>query len=160
MFTVRSITDRNRNQLQTFFETISNTESFITKGIEHHLSALEGFIAYLENEIVGFLTYDIKDCALEVVAIDGLDENSAIDSSLLDLTIQRAKSLHLDKVWSVTTNDNIPVMQFFEKKDFRKKQVYYNSIKKARSKFPQIPEKGYQNIPILHEIEFEYLLQP
>jgi hypothetical protein len=159
MFTVRTITDRNRSQLEQFFDDISSTHSYVSKGIIYHFSALEGFVAYLGTEIVGFLTYNIKDKAMEVIALEGNAESKDVTSSLLDLSIQKAQALNLEKVWTIATNDNIPRMQFYEKKDFQKAQIHFNSVRKARAQYPEIPEKGYQDIPILHEIEFEYRLK-
>ena len=158
MFFIKIINDRNRDLLKNFIENLWGSDVVVSNCVKYQISLLEGFVAYIGDEIVGLLTYRVADNALEVISIDSFQENNGIGSSLLELAIHKAKNLSLQKVWLMTTNDNLPAIQFYANRDFRKKQVHLYSVRKARQKYPEIPEKGYQDIPIMHELEFEYAL--
>ncbi|GAE90166.1 acetyltransferase [Acetivibrio straminisolvens JCM 21531] len=58
----------------------------------------------------------------------------------------------------ITTNDNTRAIRYYQKRGFNLCNIYLNSVNEARKIKPQIPLHGYDNIPILHEIEFEMLL--
>jgi len=45
-----------------------------------------------------------------------------------------------------------------QKRGFDMADFYHNLVEKFREIKPDIPKQGNDNIPILHEIEFEYML--
>jgi ribosomal protein S18 acetylase RimI-like enzyme len=63
------------------------------------------------------------------------------------------------RVWLVTTNDNTYAIRFYQKQGFNICNIYLNTINKSRELKPEIPLKGFDDIPILHEIEFELIIQ-
>lgn len=85
-------------------------------------------------------------------------ENQGIGSVLIDKIIEKAKEHRCRKVWLITTNDNTHAIRFYQKRGFSFIGIHINAIQKSRKIKPQIPLYGFDNIPILHEIEFEKIL--
>lgn len=77
---------------------------------------------------------------------------------MLDFTLNYFKNLYLDRIWLITSNDNCHAIRFYQKRGWKMVNIHFNAIEEARLLKPQIPMFGYDGIPILHEIEFEYSL--
>ena len=57
-------------------------------------------------------------------------------------------------VWLITTNENINVIRFYQKRGFHISNIYLNAIEEAKKLKPEIP-KFADGIEIRDEIEFE-----
>jgi len=62
------------------------------------------------------------------------------------------------KVWLVTTNDNLRALKFYQKRNWEIIGLHLYAVKEARKIKDSIPLLGYDNIPILHEIELALIL--
>lgn len=49
-------------------------------------------------------------------------------------------------------------LRFYQKRNFVMTNLYVNAVEEARKIKKEIPRIGYDNIPILHEIQLEYRL--
>ena len=130
----------------------------ISKGKVHNVETLPGFVALVNGEVKGATTYHIENDECEIVSLDSLLENKGIGSSLINRVIEIAKVKGCKRVWLITSNDNTSAMRFYQKKNFDMVSVRRDAITEARLNKPQIPLKGFDNIPIRHEIEFELLI--
>lgn len=132
---------------------------FIVSGKEKlYGKDLPGF-AILENDkIIGLLTYHVNKNECEIVSMDSLKPNKGIGTKLIDKMIEKARKEHFSRLWLLTTNDNVDAMRFYQKRGFVFKAVYPNTIEKSRELKQDIPEKGFYDIPIRDEIEFEFPL--
>ena len=72
--------------------------------------------------------------------------------------IEKGKELGCDRVWLITTNDNVHAMRFYQLKGFDMVAFHEDAVNKAREKKPEIPKIGHFGIEVEHEIEFEYPL--
>jgi acetolactate synthase regulatory subunit len=61
-------------------------------------------------------------------------------------------------VWLITTNDNPSAIRLYQKRGFDIIALHVNAVRESRKIKPEIPLKGYDDIPILYEIEFERML--
>lgn len=121
-------------------------------------SELPGFM-YKEGErIAGLLTYHIGDEDCEIVTLNSHFNNRGLASQLIDKVIQKAKAIGCKRVWLITTNDNTNAIRFYQKRGFEWVGFYKDSMKESRKLKPEIPERGDDDIPIKHEIEFEFRL--
>lgn len=119
------------------------------------MTKLEGFIAYEKDEIIGLVTYRIKDSECEIMSLDSLKENQGIGTALLNKIIEEAINKKCKKIKLITTNDNINAIRFYQKRGFDMVRIYHNALDVARKLKPSIPLLGDFGIPIKHEIEFE-----
>lgn len=130
----------------------------VTRGKVHNMDMLPGFAAIEENEVVGLVTYFMENGECEIVSLDSLRENTGLGTKLLEIAVETVKNQGCKRVWLITTNDNIRAIGFYQKRGFEMKAIYKNAVKEARRIKPEIPLVGDNNIPILHEIEFEKIL--
>jgi len=111
------------------------------------------------EEIVGLVTYRVKDGVFEITSLDSLREDLGIGTAMLEKVIAIAKARPCLKIIVTTTNDNIHAIRFYQKRGFDLVRLHHDSIKQARVLKPEIPMIGQNGIPIEHELEFEFLLE-
>lgn len=110
-------------------------------------------------EKIGLLTYNVEDQDCEVVSLNSNIESIGIGTALVKELISAAKDAKIKRIWLVTTNDNLPALKFWQKRNFELVTVHRNSIEQARRLKPQISITGIEGIPIRDEIELEINLK-
>ncbi len=153
-----TVNEHNRKMVAELVASNWGSPLVVSRGRVHSPADLPGFLYMEGSAIKGIISYDICDNECEVVLLESFEENRGIGGTLLMLAIETATKLGCSRIWLVTTNDNTKAMRFYQKKWFDLKTVHHNSIAKARQLKPEIPLYGNDGIPILHEIEFEMLL--
>ena len=127
----------------------------VTRGVKHETESLPGFIAYLSRDRVGLLTYSITNAECEIITLDSLMENIGIGSMLLLAAREIAIKSSCNRLWLITTNDNISGLRFFQKRGFQLVAVHKNALEISRRLKPEIPMIGLDGIPLRDEIELE-----
>lgn len=130
----------------------------VSRGQLHKADQLPGFVAWQGDERVGLLTYQVEGMACEIVSLDSLREGIGVGITLLDAVRELAIASTCTRLWLVTTNDNSPAIDFYQRRGFTVTVVHKDAVAKARQLKPEIPRAGYGGIPIRDEIEFEMRL--
>ena len=155
---IRAIKNSDRQWISSIFNDFWGGDTVVKKGFTHRINDLDGFIATLNKEKVGLITYKIVGKELEITSVNSLKENKGIGSSLIDTIITLAKKQKIKRVWLITTNDNIDALKFYQKRNFTIKNIYPDAIKLSRELKQSIPLIGNYGIPIRDEIELEIIL--
>lgn len=141
----------------------------VTRGKIIDISNLQGFVALDNKQLAGAILYQIKDNECEIVVLFALIENIGAGSKLIKAVIDKAKEDYCTRVWLITTNDNTPAIRYYQKKGLSMKAVHQNAFKVTqylKGEFGEYNEGkdglilGIDDIPILHEVEFELVLYP
>lgn len=130
----------------------------IIRGEVVDLSTAEGFAALEDGEMLGLVTYLVRDGECEVCSLDSAREGRGIGTRLLQLVLEAAHDAGCKKVKLVTTNDNLEALGFYQKRGFRLAGINREAIAIARQLKPSIPLTGMHGIPLRDEIELEYML--
>ncbi|MDQ8734230.1 GNAT family N-acetyltransferase [Paenibacillus sp. LHD-38] len=130
----------------------------VSRGQVHSINKLPGYVVLIGDEIKGMITFHISEGDCEIVSLDSKVEGQGIGTKLIDLVISAAREQNCNRVWMITSNNNIRAIRFYQKRGFDMKAVHQNAITEARKIKPSIPMAGFDGIPIRHEIEFELLL--
>lgn len=130
----------------------------VTRGRAHDVTALPGYIAEMDGEAAGLVTYNVGEGGCEIVSLDSFVENRGVGSRLLERVFEDAESAGCRRVWLMTTNDNTGAIRWYQKRGFSIAAIHLGAVKRSRELKPEIPEYGMDGIPILHEIEFEKVL--
>ena len=155
---IKEITIVNREKVVSFFkEHWGSTEMVISTGV-YPCDTLDGFIFEETNQIIGLVTYDIKDNEMEIISLDSLQEGKGIGSSLMKSVEYIAKQKKIQIVSLVTTNDNLNALKFYQKRGYRITSVIPNGVSKARSLKPSIPLIGHEGIPLNDELILKKIL--
>lgn len=151
---IQKMTKENRAQVKSFFEAHwGSAEMVISSGV-YACDTLDGFIYEEQGEIIGLITYIIKQNELEIISLDSVKEGSGIGSQLLQQVEKFASSEGIQYITLVTTNDNLHAFRFYQKRGYRMVEIYRNAVEYARKIKPSIPAVGNNGIPILDEIKF------
>ncbi len=120
---------------------------------------LPGFVAILKGNKVGLLTYTIEEGQCEIVTLDSTKPGIGIGSMLITAVTQAAIAEGCNRLWLITTNDNLHALHFYQKRGFRLVTVHRNAVDTARTLKPRIPIMGNDQIPLHDEIELEMMLE-
>lgn len=155
---IKEIDETIRKDVSELIKNKWGSRIMVTRGKVHNMDMLPGFVTVDEDEITGLITYYIEDGECEIISLDSLIENTGIGTKLLEKAVEAAKEQGCRRVWLITTNDNLRAIGFYQKRGFEMKALYKNAVNESRRIKPEIPIIGDNNIPILHEIEFEKLI--
>lgn len=158
VFELRSIDKETRKDVINLITENWCGPTVVTNGQVHSAETLPGFVVIDNNKLKGLITYNIENDDCEIVSLDSLIENQGIGSMLIDKVIEKAREQNCSRVWLITTNDNTHAIRFYQKRGFNLIGIHINAVQESRKIKPQIPLQGMDNIPILHEIEFEKVL--
>lgn len=130
----------------------------ITKGQIHNISKLDGFVSLKDGCMIGLITYKVSNNECEIITLDSLVERQGLGTLLVNKVIAISIQKKYNRVWLISTNDNTNAIRFYQKLGFRWTGFYKDAVNDSRIIKPDIPELGFDRIPIEHEIEFEYLI--
>lgn len=136
---IRIIHDEIRQTVKQFFITHwGSSEMVVSTGV-YHCDQLEGFYVIDEKEIVGLVTYRVKQQEVEIISLDCIYEGKGIGSALLNRVEEVARENQLQKITLITTNDNLHAIRFYQKRGYRVMEIRLDAVKKARLIKPTIP---------------------
>jgi ribosomal protein S18 acetylase RimI-like enzyme len=127
----------------------------VSRGILHHADTLPGFVAVVDSDREGLITYQFSEGECEIVTLDSLFERCGIGTALLEAVMELAQSKGCRRLWLITTNDNISAQEFYKNRGFKIVAVHKDAIDQSRKLKPEIPETGIDGVPIRDEIEME-----
>lgn len=178
-FTIRPLMREDREWVARFLDEHWYTTQIVTRGRILYGHLLPGFVAeralppeelasdsedddateinpIVNMEKIGLLTYNIEDKDCEITTLDSLVDGVGIGAALVKACVQQMKEDKMNRVWLVTTNDNLDSLKFWQQNEFQLVAIHRNAIEQARRLKPQIPIVGKYDIPIRDEIELEY----
>ena len=153
---IRSIAPKDGAWLQQVLRNEVGSTRVVSRGVLHQVDHLPGFIALLDDLPAGMLAYHVANGELEVVALYVTVPGRGLGSRLLAAARQQARALGCRRLWLITTNDNTPVIRFYQRQGMTLVAVHHNAVVDARQIKPEIPLTGVGGQPICDEIEFEF----
>ncbi len=118
---------------------------------------LPGFVNVEDAAVQGAALYRIADGECEIVALYSLSQARGVGSALIEAVTNAAKEAGCRRVFLITMNDNTHAIRFYQKRGFSLKAVHIDAFK-ATQGIKGMGEGvilGMDDIPILHEFEFE-----
>ncbi|HEX2986226.1 MAG TPA: GNAT family N-acetyltransferase [Caproiciproducens sp.] len=149
------INAENRGRANSFISEHWFSTDMVIRGTIIDMTKVDGIIALENGDIIGLLTYTIRDDVCEMTSLDSLIEGKGIGTTLINKVIRIAKEGGCHKIIVVTTNDNINAIRFYQKRGFDMAKLYHNALDVSRKIKPSIPLIGDNGIPLKDEIEFE-----
>lgn len=171
-FTIRPLERADREWVAHFLDERWGTTQIVSRGRAVYGHLLPGFIAERSldeaasaeadegpaAESIGLITLHIGEADCEITTLDSLDEAIGVGSALVETVENWAREAGKDRLWLVTTNDNLDALKFWQKRGYELVAVHRNAIAKARRVKPQIPITGLNGITIRDEIELEKII--
>lgn len=154
------VTEPERDWMRGILSERWGSPVIVRCGMSHDASQLPGFIAIEGGRRLGLATYRVDAGECEVVTLDALRQWSGVGTALLEAVEKEAESAGCRRVWLVTSNDNVDVLRFYQRKGFLLVEIRRGAIDKAREfDKPSIPLRGCYGIPIRDEIVVEKVLR-
>jgi len=122
---------------------------------QYNCDELPGFTAIIDEELVGFLHYEIRETICEVLTLAALIEGQGIGTALMSAIERFAAENQCTHLQVATTNDNLHAIAFYQHRGFQIKKIFPGRIDQARKIKPTLPMIGENGIPIQDEILLE-----
>ncbi len=118
------------------------------------VAGLPGFVAIEGTEVVGVVTYAVRDDGCEVVTLEALRPRAGVGAALVEAVAATARAAGCARLWLVTTNDNEGALAFYARTGFTVVAERPGAVDEARRTVkPSIPGTGHGGVPIRDEIE-------
>jgi len=157
-WSVRKIIPSDREQIIGIVQSWG-ADFIVSCGRKLFPQDLSGFVAVGEDDkLVGLATYEIIDKQCELVTLDALEKFSGIGTKLTESVAQAAREAGCDRLWLITTNDNLEAIRFYQRRGFVIGGVNINALAQSRQMKPAIPTTGQHGIPLRDEIIFQTIL--
>jgi N-acetylglutamate synthase-like GNAT family acetyltransferase len=154
-FHIRPINNSDKEWITGLLKEWWAGPKIVTRGKVHMADEYPGFIATKDRQRVGLITYRIDDNECEIASMNSLAEGIGIGSALVEAVKNVAIAQKCERLWLITTNDNIKALKWWKKRRFRQVVTYLNSVEQSRLLKPEIPLTGNDGIPIRDEIELQ-----
>jgi ribosomal protein S18 acetylase RimI-like enzyme len=159
MIQLRRITEHDLPRLRQIWKKNWGDEFIVVRGVVYHPEHLEGFIAYNGPDCVGEITYTFSEGDCEIVTLDSECERQGLGTRLINAAVDEARKQNCQRVFLITTNDNLNALGFYQKRGFELVKINRGAVTESRKIQPGIPLIGMNNIPLRDEIELEILLK-
>jgi ribosomal protein S18 acetylase RimI-like enzyme len=160
MVTVREVMESDRPWVMQFLRDEAGDTRMVSRGTLHHADTLPGFVGLHEGVPVGVLNYKVVGSEMEVVTLYTSVHGKGVGSALLEAARQAAYRTRCRRLWLITTNDNLPAIDFYRRRGMKLVAIHKGALSESRKLKPEIPLFGLQGRPITDELEFELNLQP
>jgi ribosomal protein S18 acetylase RimI-like enzyme len=152
---VRAIEDADRDWLRRFVAERWGAETVVVHDTILDPARLAGFVVIVEGEPAGVVTFHIVETGCEVVTLDSARPGRGVGSALLGAVEETARRAGCQRVWLVSTNDNVDALRFYQKRGYELVRIDRGAVTRARRLKPEIPLFGNHGIPLRDEIELE-----
>ena len=128
------------------------------KGALVDAAALPGFVAEVDGQRAGLVTYARRGDELEIVTIHVAEEGRCVGRALMDAVVSGARDESVRRIWLTTTNENLRLSPSISGGGIDLVGLIRDGVAASRLVKPSIPMVGRGGIPVRHELEFELLL--
>jgi len=157
-FHIRPLTTDDPEWVSQFISRRWGTKIVVAHGAIYYPHQLPGFVALEDNQAIGLLTYHFDQRSCEIVTLDSTRPERGIGTALINAVLEAARRSGCERVWLITTNDNLNALRFYQKRGFELVAVHCHAVDEARWIKPEIPSIGENGIPIRDELELELAL--
>jgi ribosomal protein S18 acetylase RimI-like enzyme len=92
--------------------------------------ALPGFIAERDDRTIGLATYRLENDECEIAFIATVKRYAGVGTALLKALVRAVSQC--DRIWLVTTNDNLEALHFYQRRGFVLSPLPPGAVDRAR----------------------------
>lgn len=90
----------------------------VSRGRRIDTTILPGFLCLEAGTIQGVVTYHLEGRACEIVTLNSFKENKGIGTALIHEVLEVARAHACERLWLITTNDDINAIRFYQRRGF------------------------------------------
>jgi ribosomal protein S18 acetylase RimI-like enzyme len=155
---VAAATEEDHDWIRALLKERWISARIVTRGRVHRADRLPAFVARLDGERAGLLTYRVEAAECEIVTLDAAREGMGVGSALLAAVAAAAVARGCRRLWAITTNDNVRAQRFYAARGFALAKTHRGAVAEDRRLKPSIPKLGAGGVPIVDELEYERAL--
>ena len=134
--------------------------SMVSHGDAYHLSELLSLVARRGQQLVGAATYRMDEDSCELMSINAVESGIGVGTELLTAIERETIAAGKERVWLITSNDNLDAMRFYQRRGYLMVGVHVGAVDDARRIKPTIPLIGHHGIEIHDEVELSKTVTP
>jgi GNAT superfamily N-acetyltransferase len=157
-YSIEPLGDGDRAWVRQFVADELAADFLIVHGMTFYPHDLPGFVARQGNDLIGLATYHIDSVSCEVVSLHSFKSSLGVGTALIEAVRQSAINAGCNRLWVITTNDNLNALGFYQRRGFSLVKVNRNALDATRKLKPKLPLIGMNNIPLRDELELEMAL--
>jgi len=158
MISIRPATDEDTVWRKQLLIKHWGSTRVVSQGQVYDAVTLPGIIGLCDKRRTGLATYHIHNRGCQIVSLNSERANLGVGTLLLQAVTEIADQAQCRRVWLITTNDNLPALRFYQKREFTLVAVHRNALDISRQIKPEIPHVGIDGIPLRDEIELELMI--
>jgi ribosomal protein S18 acetylase RimI-like enzyme len=150
------VLDEEREKIREFAQRFWGEEEQLTFDRKFMVAELPAYVAKVENNIIGFVSFTEANEAIIVVAL-GVSpqyQSSGVGRSLIEKVEAEAKKLLKKRLLVSTSNDDLPALAFYQSVGFQIYEVKPNAIAEKHGGILQ----GVGGLPIRDELRLWKIL--
>lgn len=149
---IRRLTREDLPRLREFWTRQWGAEIIIAHGEVIQYGQVEGLI---HADWDGLITFMVRDKECEITSLDSIRKGKGIGTALVNKVIEEAKEQKCERIFLVTTNDNLNALGFYQRRGFELAALHRGAVNESRKLKPSISLIGENKIPLRDEIELE-----
>jgi len=158
---IQKLTEADRPEVKDFINEQWHAPHISIKGQLYYPHQSEGYIIRRDDKIAGLVTFRGDGDSIQMLTLNNTKPGTGLGYKLVLQVIDEARKRNADRVWLTTTNDNLKAIGFYQRLGFRLEALYRGAIDQARKTIKkEIPEYGFNGLPIHDEIEMVLTLKP
>ena len=150
------VLDEERVKIREFAQRFWGEEEQLTFDSKFMVAELPAYVAKVENNIIGFVSFTEANEAIIVVAL-GVSpqyQSSGVGRSLIEKVEAEAKKLLKKRLLVSTSHDDLPALAFYQSLGFQIYEVKPNIIAEKHGRLLE----GIGRLPIRDELRLQKIL--
>ena len=157
-FEIRALTADQRPWLAEHLRLTWGSSAIVSRGRVHDAARLPAVVAVTDEALIGLATFYLSGGRCEIVTLEAFERGRGVGSALLRTIARYAGRRGAERLWLVTSNDNLDALRFYQRRGMRIVAVHRGAVDEAREVKPSIPRVGEHGIEIHDELELELTL--
>jgi ribosomal protein S18 acetylase RimI-like enzyme len=155
---VRASDTKDQAAIIELFERDFGYTNIVSFGEEVVVGGSPALVAWMKGELAGALVYRLQPDTLQILALatDPMWQRSGVGGHLVAEAEALARGKGLTRILVSTTNDNLPALYFYQRRDYHITAVVPGGML-SHIKMPD--SRGFGGIPLRDEIRLQRLLQ-
>jgi GNAT superfamily N-acetyltransferase len=156
-FSIRPIDDDERDEFGRVVTATWGSPIVLSRGGAHDVRELPALVAVeaVTGAWLGTAAYRMEGDECELVEIEAHERHRGVGTALLEAVAVAARAAGANRMWLITTNDNLDAMRFYQRRGFHLVRLWPDAVMESRRRKPEIPTIGDYGIPIRDEVELE-----
>jgi GNAT superfamily N-acetyltransferase len=157
-FEIRALTAEQRPWLAAHLRLAWGSSAIVSRGRVHDAARLPAVVAVSDEALIGLATFYLAGPRCEIVTLEAFEQRRGVGTAMLSTIARYAGRRGAQRLWLVTSNDNLDALRFYQRRGLRIVAVHRGAVDEARQVKPAIPLVGEHGIEIHDELELELVL--